>query len=346
MPIHKAGSGYQWGDHGHIYPTRAGAEKQAAAAHAHGFQDAADTPQCAGLLLVTQDREFLLLKRTDRDEWEGPGGHVKEGESDTAAAIRECFEEVGPLSFPMPDPVFIRTTAEYGCLYAIYAQRVDRFTPVLNEEHSEARWVTAHELPETTHPGTRAAIESIAGNERAIAESIQTGLFPSPQRINDLWLFDLRVTGTGVSFRPQLNEWVYRPPEFYLCPEFLERCNGVPVIFNHPEKSSLNTEEWRERAIGALILPYIPVTEDDKHRIDEVWSIARIYDSDAAELMMTTHTSTSPSVKFETEGSTQSVLAEDGNLLLIEGNPSFLCHVAVCSAGVWDQGGAPRGINY
>jgi hypothetical protein len=31
------GSGFQWGDHGHCYPTREGAEKQAAAAHANGY---------------------------------------------------------------------------------------------------------------------------------------------------------------------------------------------------------------------------------------------------------------------------------------------------------------------
>jgi len=31
------GTGFKWGDHGHCYPTRAQAEKQAAAAHAHGY---------------------------------------------------------------------------------------------------------------------------------------------------------------------------------------------------------------------------------------------------------------------------------------------------------------------
>ena len=37
MPIHKEGSGWQWGNHGKVYPTRAGAERQAEAAHANGF---------------------------------------------------------------------------------------------------------------------------------------------------------------------------------------------------------------------------------------------------------------------------------------------------------------------
>ena len=37
MPIHKEGTGYQWGNHGKVYPTKAGAARQAAAAHANGF---------------------------------------------------------------------------------------------------------------------------------------------------------------------------------------------------------------------------------------------------------------------------------------------------------------------
>ena len=48
MPIHKEGSGYQWGNHGKVYPTREGAEKQAAAAHANGFTgDSGDALQYA-----------------------------------------------------------------------------------------------------------------------------------------------------------------------------------------------------------------------------------------------------------------------------------------------------------
>lgn len=37
MPIHKVKGGYKWGGHGHVYPTRKGAERQAAAAYAHGY---------------------------------------------------------------------------------------------------------------------------------------------------------------------------------------------------------------------------------------------------------------------------------------------------------------------
>ncbi|MCK7435896.1 hypothetical protein [Enterobacter bugandensis] len=38
MPIHKVKGGYKWGGHGKTYPTRAQAEKQAAAAYANGYK--------------------------------------------------------------------------------------------------------------------------------------------------------------------------------------------------------------------------------------------------------------------------------------------------------------------
>jgi hypothetical protein len=45
MPIHKVIKdgkvGYKYGEHGHTYPTRAGAAKQAAAIHASGFKEPA-----------------------------------------------------------------------------------------------------------------------------------------------------------------------------------------------------------------------------------------------------------------------------------------------------------------
>jgi hypothetical protein len=37
MPIRRVKGGWKWGGKGHVYPTREGAEKQAAAAHANGF---------------------------------------------------------------------------------------------------------------------------------------------------------------------------------------------------------------------------------------------------------------------------------------------------------------------
>ncbi len=172
--------------------------------------------------------------------------------------------------------------------------------------------------------------------ELDIAKSIRDGSLPSPQQYENVWLFDLRITGTGTSYRMALDEYVYRPPENFLTDEFLERCNGLPVIFEHPEKSILSTEEYRARAIGTIVLPYI--------KGDEVWGIAKVFDADAAALMCSTHASTSPAVIFRDAGSAESVEI-DGKSVLIEGKPSYLDHLAVCQEGVWDKGGEPSGVN-
>lgn len=300
-----------------------------------------DMASCAGILFVTPDRRFLLVHRMDRDEWETPGGHIKDGELPIEGAMREAFEEIGPHGYGEPE--FFCLYANTDVAYTLFRASVDEFTPTL-AEHDAFAWVSAHNVPETTHPNTKDAIEATAGTETAIAKTMTDGLIPSPQRINGAWLFDIRVTGTGLSLRSADQEWVYRPPGFYLVPEFLERCNGIPVLFEHPKKG-MTTEEWRNRAIGALVYPYLPLKEDEKHRMDEVWSIARIYDEDAAELMMTTHTSTSPGVSFDTKDTLKSVANDDGSHLLIEGKPSHIDHLAVCQEGVWDKGDAPRGIN-
>jgi uncharacterized protein len=39
MPIRKVSGGFKWGQHGHVYPTREGAAKQAQAAYANGYRE-------------------------------------------------------------------------------------------------------------------------------------------------------------------------------------------------------------------------------------------------------------------------------------------------------------------
>ncbi len=193
--------------------------------------------------------------------------------------------------------------------------------------------------------------DAMDGNtELDTAKAIRDGKLESPQRLDHVWLFDMRVTGTGVAYRGSLDEWVFRPPEFYLNDEFLERCQGLPVLFDHPEKGMTDTEEWRQRAVGALVLPYIPAEDDEFHATNEVWAIARIYDDDAAELMLQTHISTSPAVEFGKNQPLNYVRTEDGGRMLIESKPEYLDHLAVvkgvdgAGGGVWDKLGAPRGV--
>ena len=120
----------------------------------------------------------------------------------------------------------------------------------------------------------------------------------------------------------------FKSPSDYLTNDFLERCNGLPVIWEHPEEKLLDTESFQKQIIGTSCLPYIDG--------DEVWTVARIYHERAAELMSETQLSTSPAVRIGSSA------IKHGDLL-IEGKPVYLDHVAVCINGVWDKG-EPDGI--
>ena len=175
------------------------------------------------------------------------------------------------------------------------------------------------------------------------AEAMRDGKLPSPMQYDNFWLFDLRITGTGAAHRDAQfdkgkkirdEEYSFRDPREWLSDEFVARCNGLTVVFEHPEKSTLNSDEFRERSIGTIVLPYV--------KSSEVWGVAKIFDKDAAHLMQTTHTSTSPGVTTS-KGSTAS-LTDNGTKVLDENLPLILDHLAVCTQGVWDKGQEPSGI--
>ncbi|EMA5890863.1 NUDIX hydrolase, partial [Salmonella enterica] len=121
-------------------------------------------------------------------------------------------------------------------------------------------------------------------------------------------------------------------PENYLTDDFLARCSGLPVIWLHPEKNTLNSEEYAARTIGAIAFAWI--------QGDEVWGMARIYDTDAATTLSTRQLSTSPTVT----GGDDVLINVDGEPLLLEGNPVLLDHLAICEQGVWDKLGEPTGV--
>jgi hypothetical protein len=167
------------------------------------------------------------------------------------------------------------------------------------------------------------------------AEAVRDGELPSPTKYENFWLFDMRVTGTGMAWRDSISEWAHRDPKEWLSPAFVSRAGAVPVIWLHPPPGAgLNSEEFRERSIGNTVLSYV--------KDDEVWAVAKIFDADAAEAMQTTHTSTSPGVT-PPKGST-SVELNNGTKVLDEGLPLVLDHLAICEMGVWDKDGPPAGI--
>lgn len=163
--------------------------------------------------------------------------------------------------------------------------------------------------------------------ELSIMEAMRSGALSSPQKFGDVWLFDIRVTGTGFAER-STGEIGFKSPADYLTPEFLTRSQGLPVVWEHPETKLLTSDSFRNQIVGTSALPYV--------KGDEVWTIARIYDADAAQFMQEDQLSTSPAVSI----SKSAIKMGD---ILVEGKPVYIDHIAICQNGVWDKG-EPDGV--
>jgi 8-oxo-dGTP pyrophosphatase MutT (NUDIX family) len=302
---------------------------------------------CAGILFVTRDGRGLFLKRSPEHKrnigvYGLPGGHFKKGETAKQCAIRECIEEIGNR----PEGELVEINRQLIPIdgdensfsketdYTTFMQVVDTdFFCLLNNEHTDYTWAPLDKPPEPLHPNLRQTLQKMYSDELGIAEMMMSGATTSPQKYGKMWLFDIRVTGTGLSYRSGLDEFVWRDKSIYLNERFLKRCYGLPVIFEHPAKATLDTKEYVERNIGSIFLPYI--------KGDEVWCIARIYDDFAAQIMRENQLSTSPAVVLYGD---DEKLTNGENTLLIEGKPKLLDHLAICFVGVWDKGEKPTGV--
>lgn len=296
--------------------------------------------RAAGVMLQSAEGRVLFLRRSKAGDapgqWCFPGGGIEDGETPVKAAIRELAEEADVRARKKHLTFWTRRCAD-GVDFTTYIVRgVVEFDPLLNEEHTAFIWRDPHEPPRPLHPGCEIALAKLDMDELGVARAMRDDELHGPQDYENIVLFPLRITGTGVAFRHKWGEYVQRDPALYLNDDFLARCNGLPVIMEHPKTSVLNTEEFKDRVIGTIMLPYI--------RGDEVWGIAKIYDATAAQMMKDEQLSTSPAVVWRDPDVNTKAESEDGEPILIEGPPSLLDHLAVCRVGVWDKGGEPSGV--
>ncbi len=304
----------------------------------------ADSPQprsAAGVLLIAKDGRVLLVRRTGGDhsgQWAFPGGGVEPGETAEQAARRELEEEAG-LKLDGEMGAWTRRIQD-DVDFTTFLAESEPFEPQLNGEHDAHVWVDrAAALDMPLHPGARIALMRFDLDELGIAKAIRAGELTSPQRFGNLLLIALRITGTGASYRQSIDEFVWRDPSVYLNEEFVERCNGLPVILEHPDngKPQMTSKDFRERVVGTVFLPYIEG--------DEVWGVAKIYDEAMAQMLETRQLSTSPCVVFRAAEIGSKYRMPGGSTLLIEGKPSLLDHLAICELGVWDKGGEAAGVD-
>ena len=297
--------------------------------------------RAAGIMFVTNDGEILLIRRGNGGDYPGtwavPGGHLCEGESDEQAARRECKEETG-IDFQGP----LERLHDDGQFVTFLARGVEKFPVRLNYESTGYDWCNPDNAPSPLHPGQAVAFRVAgAGTELDIAQLMMEDILPSPQPYANMHLLNIRITGTGLAYRSKIGEHVWRDASLYLNQEFVDRCNGLMVIMDHPDGSVLDTKEFKDRAIGSIMLPYI--------KGDEVWGIAKIYDDAAMKEIMEGDISTSPSVVFDAAAGNTTLTTESGEPLLIEGQAFLLDHIAIVtkergSKGVWDKGGPAMGV--
>ena len=75
MPIRKVSGGYKWGSSGKVYPTRAGAERQARAAYASGYRGT-DKKSAGGFVSTGNDAADLAIIRASKNIDDGTGGRA------------------------------------------------------------------------------------------------------------------------------------------------------------------------------------------------------------------------------------------------------------------------------
>lgn len=269
-------------------------------------------------------------KANDAHDW--PVNAVTEGNHRVEALIR--LGHTHAPAFAQREDLFVGNLHKFKS--GVDFDKNEEFTVYGSTAPDKIGIPTSAEKHDTRSDAAPKAFETPGPDltDHEAAEGIRDGDLPSPTKFGDFWLFDLRITGTNAAYRDSIDEWAFRDPKLWLTDEFVERCNGLAVVDGHPERSGLNTEEFRQRAVGSIVLPYI--------KGDEVWGVAKIFDADMAQLMTTTHRSTSPGVT-PPKGS-EATLLEDGTKVLAEGLPLILDHLAVCEAGVWDKDGPPSGI--
>lgn len=281
-------------------------------------------------IMFRQGKYVFLIQRSDDGTWCPPGGTVEPGELAIDAARREVLEEVG---YQYDGPLTPHSV--YGDYLTFRAEVPERFEAKLNDESLAAGWFHIDDLPKPLHQPFAEMLAQQALNETEVAALIADGTLSSPQFFINMWMFAIRVTGTGVTWRSADQQMAFRNPDDYLTPEFLQRVAGVPLIWLHPEKNTLDSNEFTKRVIGTLTNSWVADN-------DEVWAVARVYDAEAAEIMATRQLSTSPTVKFVEVP--DSIIEIDGQPLLVEPSPELLDHVAICEQGVWDKLLAPTGV--
>lgn len=125
------------------------------------YYDDPDAPKANSLVpsvnvvVLNDEGEFLLIRRSDNDNWALPGGAMDLGESLSQAAMREVKEETG-IDCEITGLIGIYTDPKHVILYTSNGECRQEFSIVLtahvlsgsptpSDESLEVQWVTEDE---------------------------------------------------------------------------------------------------------------------------------------------------------------------------------------------------------
>jgi ADP-ribose pyrophosphatase YjhB (NUDIX family) len=123
----------------------------------------------ANVIVVNDQDEILLIRRTDNNNWAVPGGGMDLGESITDAAVRETQEETG-ITCEVTGLVGIYTNPRHVILYTSNGEVRQEFSIVFtaqpaggelrpSSESSEPQWVSLAAVASLQmHPSMRQRI--------------------------------------------------------------------------------------------------------------------------------------------------------------------------------------------
>jgi 8-oxo-dGTP pyrophosphatase MutT (NUDIX family) len=124
----------------------------------------------ANVIVVNDQGQILLIRRTDNGNWAVPGGGMDLGESIIQAAIRETFEETG-ITCKITGLVGIYTSPRHVIRYTSNGEVRQEFSIVFtarpiggklrpSSESAEPQWVSPGLIPGLQmHPSMRQRIQ-------------------------------------------------------------------------------------------------------------------------------------------------------------------------------------------
>lgn len=124
----------------------------------------------ANVIVVNDQGEILMIRRTDNGNWAVPGGGMDLGESITQTAVRETREETG-ITCEITGLVGIYTNPHHVILYTSNGEVRQEFSIVFtarpvggelrpSSESSEPRWVPPEAVESLQmHPSMRQRID-------------------------------------------------------------------------------------------------------------------------------------------------------------------------------------------